>query len=301
MNRTTINAWNAGANVGIAGNIAHVGIWNVALTDGEVAMLASGLSPQRVRPQSLIAYLPFLGRDSPEIDIVGGKTFTVNGATTSANEPRLIWPQTPRRVFRSPEPLSLGIDPGAMTVAGQGATFAANQTVESTGQLQLSGGSAAAESELAASAASVTIGGTELDLAISAPPQGGAGRSSRQQRYWVEINGQVVYVNTPAEAAQLLRQFEERAPREAERQADDLVARRTAAVRSLGRVKPVRLTPPVLRTNLPESDALREARALLGNLYEAAARRATAALEAERRRWLQDQDDAQTLIALGDL
>ena len=153
----------------------------------------------------------------------------------------------------------------------------------------------------------MTIGGTELDLAISVPaPDTGtatvpAGRPSRQRRYWVEVNGQVVYVNTPEEAAQLLRQFEEQAPREAERQADELVARRTAAVRSLGRVKPVRLTPPTLRTNLPESDALREARALLGNLYEDAARRATAALEAERRRWLQDQDDAQTLIALGDL
>jgi hypothetical protein len=79
------------------------------------------------------------------------------------------------------------------------------------------------------------------------------------------------------------------------------VARRTASVRSLGQVKPVRLAPPTLRTNLPESEALREARALLGNLYQDAARRATAALEAERRRWLQDQDDAQTLIALRDL
>jgi hypothetical protein len=56
-----------------------------------------------------------------------------------------------------------------------------------------------------------------------------------------------------------------------------------------------------LRTNLPESDALRDARALIETLYQNAARRATAALEAELRRWLQDQDDAQTLIALGDL
>lgn len=292
---------------GMVGQIAHPAIWNVALTDDEVAMLAAGISPLRVRPQSLVMYLPFLGRNGPEIDISSARTLAVTGATASSNEPPLIWPRAQRRAFRAPEPLSLEIDQGALTVAGQGATFVANQTVESTGQLQLSGGSAAAESELAASAASVTIGGTELDLAISVPaPDTGtatvpAGRPSRQRRYWVEVNGQVVYVNTPEEAAQLLRQFEEQAPREAERQADELVARRTAAVRSLGRVKPVRLTPPTLRTNLPESDALREARALLGNLYEDAARRATAALEAERRRWLQDQDDAQTLIALGDL
>jgi hypothetical protein len=127
------------------------------------------------------------------------------------------------------------------------------------------------------------------------------GRASRSRRYWVEINGQIVYVNTPAEAQQLLRQFEERAPREARRQADKLVARRTASVRSLGQVEPVQLAPPTLRTNLPESNALRDARALIETLYQNAARRATAALEAELRRWLQDQDDAQTLIALGDL
>jgi hypothetical protein len=126
-------------------------------------------------------------------------------------------------------------------------------------------------------------------------------RASRSRRYWVEINGQIVYVNTPAEAQQLLRQFEERAPREARRQADKLVARRTASVRSLGQVEPVQLAPPTVRTNLPESDALRDARALIETLYQDAARRATAALEAELRRWLQDQDDAQTLIALGDL
>jgi hypothetical protein len=93
MNRTTINAWNGGSNVGIAGNIAHPAIWNVALTDAEVAMLASGLSPLRVRPQSLIFYLPTLGRDSPEIDIIGAQTLTVHGATASSNEPPFIWPQ----------------------------------------------------------------------------------------------------------------------------------------------------------------------------------------------------------------
>jgi hypothetical protein len=290
------------------GQIAHAGIWSAALTETEWASLGAGISPMRVRPQSLHAYFPFIGRNTNDIDIIRAKTFTATGTTASAEEPRLIWPRAQRRAFRAPEPISLEIDHGALTVAGQGATFVANQTVESNGQLQLSGGTASAESELATSGASLTIGGTELDLAISAPVPDtgtsavrGGGRASRSRRYWVEINGQIVYVNTPAEAQQLFQQFEEQAPREAERQADELVARRTASVRSLGQVKPVRLAPPTLRTNLPESEALREARALLGNLYQDAARRATAALEAERRRWLQDQDDAQTLIALGDL
>ena len=78
---------------GMIGQIAHPAIWDVALTDDEVAMLGAGLSPLRVRPESLVMYLPYLGRDGPEIDIARGRTLAVTGATASSNEPPLIWPQ----------------------------------------------------------------------------------------------------------------------------------------------------------------------------------------------------------------
>lgn len=41
-----------------AGNLAEVGIWSAVLTDAEIASLAKGFSPRRVRPQNLIYYAP---------------------------------------------------------------------------------------------------------------------------------------------------------------------------------------------------------------------------------------------------
>lgn len=90
MNRTTINAWNGGANVGIAGNIAHVAIWNVALADAEVLELANGLLPTRIRPQSLISYWSCYGSDlAAEIDPISRNGVTNFSSTVNANVPRI--------------------------------------------------------------------------------------------------------------------------------------------------------------------------------------------------------------------
>lgn len=82
---TPINYWN--------GDIAEAGIWSAALTDGEVASLADGVSPLLVRPESLVAYWPLIGRDSPESDRVGGFGMTVTGATAAAH-PRIYLPSS---------------------------------------------------------------------------------------------------------------------------------------------------------------------------------------------------------------
>ena len=89
MNRTSINAWNGGASVGIAGNIAHAAIWNVALADAEVLELADGLIPTRIRPQSLISYWACNARDSGEIDPISGNDMTNFSSASNANEPRI--------------------------------------------------------------------------------------------------------------------------------------------------------------------------------------------------------------------
>lgn len=89
MNRTSINAWNAGANVGIAGNIAHCAIWNVALDDAEVLELANGLHPTRIRPQSELSYWACNARDSGEIDPYSLNDMTNYSSTSNANEPRI--------------------------------------------------------------------------------------------------------------------------------------------------------------------------------------------------------------------
>jgi hypothetical protein len=55
------------------GRIAEVGVWNAALTADEIKSLAAGMSPELVRPQSLVFYAPLI-RDLT--DKVGGRILT---------------------------------------------------------------------------------------------------------------------------------------------------------------------------------------------------------------------------------
>lgn len=79
------------------GLLAEVGIWNVALTDAEMATLAKGFSPLFIRPGNLVAYWPLIGRNSPETDSVGGFNLTLSGGTgvpVVAVHPRVIMPSS---------------------------------------------------------------------------------------------------------------------------------------------------------------------------------------------------------------
>ena len=74
-----------------SGSIAEAGIWNIALTDAEAAILAAGYSPLFVQPQNLVAYWPLVrGLTDP----VGGYDMTASGTTVSAH-PRIIRPVMP--------------------------------------------------------------------------------------------------------------------------------------------------------------------------------------------------------------
>ena len=73
----------------MSGDIAEAAIWNIALSDADVALLALGLDPRMVRPQGLVFYAPLIGRHSPEIDRRGGLGLTVTGAVASVH-PRMF-------------------------------------------------------------------------------------------------------------------------------------------------------------------------------------------------------------------
>jgi hypothetical protein len=75
----------------MSGIIAQATIWNAALTDAEVAVLAAGYSPILIRPQSLWAYWPLVARTSPEIDVVGGYDLTLYNTPTIADHPPVFW------------------------------------------------------------------------------------------------------------------------------------------------------------------------------------------------------------------
>lgn len=77
------------------GRIAEVGIWNVALSDGEIAILAKGVCPLRIRPHSLIGYYPLFGNGSPEPNLaVGGATYnvTMNGTISQVDHAPVMPP-----------------------------------------------------------------------------------------------------------------------------------------------------------------------------------------------------------------
>lgn len=85
-----------GVAYGSSCRLAMRAVWNVALTDAEVATLAAGFHPLLVRPASLVSLCPFGGfhGDRPN-DIVGGYTPTAINSPTYADGPRIIYPQGP--------------------------------------------------------------------------------------------------------------------------------------------------------------------------------------------------------------
>jgi hypothetical protein len=68
------------------GRIAEAAIWNVELTADEIKSLSTGMTADKVRPQSLVFYSP-LTRDL--IDYKGGLAITNNNTATVANHPRV--------------------------------------------------------------------------------------------------------------------------------------------------------------------------------------------------------------------
>jgi hypothetical protein len=71
------------------GKMAEAAVWDVALSADEITALADGLSPQLVRPASIVSYWPLMGRVSPEPDLFPGVnplTLT-NTPTQSAHPP----------------------------------------------------------------------------------------------------------------------------------------------------------------------------------------------------------------------
>ena len=109
VNSTAIGAQHAsGSFVNFhSGLIWEVGIWNVALTDEEVAALSRKTSPDQIRPQALVGYWPLLGSDSPEPNRAPSPTgnqypMTLYGTTVpaKADHGSMIYRSRPKMVAR---------------------------------------------------------------------------------------------------------------------------------------------------------------------------------------------------------
>jgi hypothetical protein len=91
LNLTRLGMTGTGGGA-LVGSLAECAIWDIALSDDEVAILAEGYSPLLVRPQSLVACWPLI-KNANVIDLIGGRTLTVNGNPTAARHPRVIYPK----------------------------------------------------------------------------------------------------------------------------------------------------------------------------------------------------------------
>jgi hypothetical protein len=78
----------------MSGRVAEVGIWDVALTTGEIEALAAGVTPLQVRPGNLMHYWPLWGNNDPAIDLVGGVNLTWNNGPEKATHSPAIYPGT---------------------------------------------------------------------------------------------------------------------------------------------------------------------------------------------------------------
>lgn len=67
------------------GDFAEIAVWQATLTAAEVASLAKGFSPRKVRPQSLVYYSPLVRELQ---DVARGVALT-NTDTTVSNHPRV--------------------------------------------------------------------------------------------------------------------------------------------------------------------------------------------------------------------
>ena len=85
---TSIGARHSGTSYGLFmdGQIAEVGIWNVALTASEVASLSKGFTCDKVRPQSLVFYAPLVRTLQ---DLKAGVTITNTNSATVAEHTRV--------------------------------------------------------------------------------------------------------------------------------------------------------------------------------------------------------------------
>lgn len=99
--RTSIGRYGDSTPLALTANcdIAEAAIWDVALTDDEVAQLGRGYAPLMVRPSSLVFYAPLVGYASPELNYGDSAlALTLTGTPAAAPHPPIIYPRR-RRVY----------------------------------------------------------------------------------------------------------------------------------------------------------------------------------------------------------
>lgn len=99
----------ASATKPLLGSLAHVAMWNVALSQADFVSLAAGANPLTVHPEALIAYLPLNSAEWMKDMIVISADVTINGTlTTAASAPPASFALPRKRPLLVPPPLIVG-------------------------------------------------------------------------------------------------------------------------------------------------------------------------------------------------
>ncbi len=82
----------ANGTVLATGSVAYAAIWNIAFSDSDVSILASGASPRLVHPEALVRYWRLTGGSSPEPDFVSATSLTLTGSPAEVVNPVIFLP-----------------------------------------------------------------------------------------------------------------------------------------------------------------------------------------------------------------
>jgi len=94
---TTVNTSNIGSifqassQFDMVGQIAFPAFWSAALSDSDIASLAAGISPLKIRPDVLASFQRLLGVN-PEPDMRANRTWPYTGAPVYASNPPIFMP-----------------------------------------------------------------------------------------------------------------------------------------------------------------------------------------------------------------
>ena len=73
------------------GGVAEFAQWSVAITAADIAALGKGISPSQIRPASLKDYIPILGVNSPENNLIRTAS-TITGTAAVLAHPAVFYP-----------------------------------------------------------------------------------------------------------------------------------------------------------------------------------------------------------------
>lgn len=108
------------------GQMAEVAAYDGALTAADMAILAEGISPLLVKPETLVHYFPLWGGYTTEPNLFGGAGGTVSGAL-KADHPAVIYPTRQKLILPAAAaggvtipPLDQGMLTGGLSTLGGG-------------------------------------------------------------------------------------------------------------------------------------------------------------------------------------